>query len=118
MVRWLFGGFLVAHGLIHIAIWTLPKPTDQKAPFDPNRSWLLGDVRGLSKALAITVAALYVVAGVGVFLETSWWQALTVAISAISLALMVLTFNPWLLAGIAIDATLIVGIAFFDWPVV
>ena len=116
MVKWIFGGFLIAHGLIHPAVWSTPKPTDDKAPFNPSHSWLLGNVRGLASALAITVAVLYVIAGIGVFVEASWWQALTVATSVVSLALMLLTFNPWLLAGIAIDAALIVAVALFDWP--
>jgi hypothetical protein len=116
MVQWIFGAFLIVHGLIHPAVWSTPKPTGQKAPFDPSHSWLLGDARGLASALAVTVAVLYAIAGVGVFVDATWWQALTVATSAVSLALILLTFNPWLLAGIAIDATLIVGVAFYDWP--
>jgi hypothetical protein len=34
MWRFLFIGFLIAHGLVHLAIWLMPKPADQKAPFD------------------------------------------------------------------------------------
>jgi hypothetical protein len=34
------GLFLIAHGLVHLAVW-LPEPKD--APFDPGHSWLLGE---------------------------------------------------------------------------
>jgi hypothetical protein len=39
MGRSLFIGFLIAHGLVHLAIWLVPKPSDQKAPFDPDHPW-------------------------------------------------------------------------------
>ena len=116
MVRWLLIGFLVTHGLIHIAVWVVPRPKAAKAPFDPSHSWLLGDVRGLAVALAATAGVLYVVAGVGLLAEETWWRPLTVASSGVSLGLMLLTFNPWLLGGIALDVALLVGPGWLDWP--
>jgi hypothetical protein len=35
MWRFLFIGLLIAHGLVHLAIWLMPKPPDQRAPFEP-----------------------------------------------------------------------------------
>ena len=43
MWRFVFIGFLIAHGVIHAAIWALPKPAGQQAPFDPAHSWVLGE---------------------------------------------------------------------------
>jgi hypothetical protein len=40
MVRVLLSGFLIAHGLVHIAIWA-PKHDPEKAPFDASHSWLI-----------------------------------------------------------------------------
>jgi hypothetical protein len=51
MWRLLFIGFLIAHGLVHLAIWLMPKPPDQKAPFDPGHSWLLGDQKTVAWSL-------------------------------------------------------------------
>ncbi len=31
MWRFLFVSFLIAHGLVHLAIWLVPKPADGKA---------------------------------------------------------------------------------------
>ena len=31
MWRLLFIAFLIAHGLVHLAIWLMPKPADEKA---------------------------------------------------------------------------------------
>ena len=116
MARWLFIAFLIAHGFIHLAIWVVPRPKDTRTPFDPTHSWLLGDSRGLTVALATTAAVLFVTAGLGLAAEASWARPLAVATSGISLALMLLTFNPWLLAGIGIDVVMIVGLGSLDWP--
>jgi len=44
MPRVLLIGFLIAHGLVHVAIWA-PKCDPNKASFDPSDSWLIGDQR-------------------------------------------------------------------------
>ena len=67
MWRLLFIGFLIAHGLVHLAIWLLPRPSDQEAPFDPDHSWLLGDQQTVAALLAVTAAA---AAGFGLMLAT------------------------------------------------
>ena len=48
MLRFIMIGFLIAHGLVHVAIWA-PRYDPQKAPFDASRSWLIGDQRGLGR---------------------------------------------------------------------
>jgi hypothetical protein len=54
MVRFLLGGFVVAHGFVTAMIWTAPANED--APFRVTHSWLLGDVRALGVALALVAA--------------------------------------------------------------
>jgi len=75
MWRFLFVGFLIAHGLVHLAIWLMPKP-EQKAPFDPGHSWLLGDQKTVAVVLAVTAAALLVFGrtpvGGGVWPRSGW----------------------------------------------
>ncbi|MBP1233913.1 hypothetical protein JOE40_003556 [Arthrobacter sp. PvP102] len=51
---WIAGLFLVAHGLIHLAIW-LPK-ADPKAPFDAGHSPFAGNVRHTAAAMAVAAA--------------------------------------------------------------
>ena len=58
----LAGLFLVAHGLVHLAVW--PAPPKEDAPFDPGHSWLLGDARRPARRLAITACTLLVAAGI------------------------------------------------------
>jgi len=95
----LAGLFLVAHGLVHLAVW-LPRPRAD-APFDPGHSWLLGDVRQPARVLAVVAGGLLAVAGILVLAGTG--AGLAVAGAAVSLALVALTFHPWLLGAVAID---------------
>jgi hypothetical protein len=105
-VRWIAGLFLIAHGLVHLAIW-LPRP-DEKAPFDVGRSPFAGEVRRLAVALAIAAAAVLGLAGLGLLVAAPWWIPVAVAGAGISAALLVLTFNPWWLIGLGINTAIIV----------
>jgi hypothetical protein len=100
------GLFLVAHGLVHLAIW-LPEPKAE-APFDPGHSWLLGAVRRPARALAVMAGALLALAGVLVVAGADAGAALAVAGAVVSLALVLLTFHPWLLGAVAIDVAIAV----------
>jgi len=116
MWRWLFIGFLIAHGLIHIAVWATPKPEQQSSPFEATHSWLLGDQRSLAAALAYAAMGLFVIAGLGLLFHAGWWRPVTVVASGLSLALASLFFNPWLLMAIGLNAGLIAGIVWLSWP--
>jgi len=104
--RILLGLFVIAHGLVHPAVWG--PPPSREAPMQPSRSWLLGEVRPLAVRLAVGAAILLTAGGIGVLTGGSWWPWLVVAGSAVSVLLMALTFTPWWLCGLAIDAALLV----------
>jgi hypothetical protein len=116
MWRFLFIGFLIAHGLVHLVIWLMPKQPGDKAPFDVNHSWILGDQKTLAVVLATAAAALLVAGGLGLWVHADWWRAVAVVGLAASLGLMVLYFNPWYLFIETVNAGLIVGIAWLTWP--
>ncbi|HUF59852.1 MAG TPA: hypothetical protein VMR89_10300 [Actinomycetota bacterium] len=116
MWRFIFIGFLIAHGLVHLAIWLMPKPADQNAPFDPDRSWLLGDQRTVAMLLAVTAAVLLVAGGLGLWGHAGWWRSVTAVGLAASFSLMVVYFNPWYLFIEGVNAALIVGIVWLTWP--
>jgi hypothetical protein len=120
MWRVLFIAFLIAHAGIHAAIWiptAVGGPGGAKdAPFDAGHSWVLGDQRGLALVLALVAAAFLCVAGIGLWAQAEWWRPVAVIGLAVSLALMVLYFNPWYLFIEAVNAGLIVGILWLDWP--
>jgi hypothetical protein len=100
----LAGLFLIAHGLVHLAVW-VPAP-EQDAPFDPGHSWLLGEIRRPARAVAATAAALLSVAGILVLAGAHAGAAVVGA--AVSVALVGLTFHPWLLGAVAIDVAVAV----------
>jgi hypothetical protein len=101
----LAGIFLILHGLVHIAVWLAPPPPD--APFSARHSWLLDDPWPVIRFLAILSCALLVAAGVLVVLGLGLGVAMAVTGAAVSLTLVALTFNRWLLGAIAIDVVII-----------
>ena len=116
MWRFLFIAFLIAHGLVHLVIWLMPKPPDQKAPFDPDHSWLLGDQKAVAVVLAVAAAALLVAGGLGLWAHADWWRASAAVGLATSFGLMVVYFNPWYLFIEGVNAALIVGMVWLTWP--
>jgi hypothetical protein len=116
MWRFLFIGSLIAHGLVHLAIWVMPKPKDQQAPFDPDHSWLLGEQKTTAVLLAVTAAVLLMAGGLGLWAHADWWRSVAVIGLAASFGLMVLYFNPWYLFIEGVNASLIVGIVWLTWP--
>jgi hypothetical protein len=117
MWRALFIVFLLLHAGIHVAIWATPAPKDPKAaPFDAGHSWLLGDLRALALVLALVAAGFLAVAGIGLWAHAEWWRPVAVIGLAVSFGLMVLYFTPWFLFIEVVNAGLIVGILWLDWP--
>jgi hypothetical protein len=103
-VNVLLGLLLIAHGLVHLAVWLAP-PADG-APFDPGRSWLIGDARGPARRLAGAACVLFVVAGLLVSLGLSGGPGVAAAGAVVSLVLVALTFNRWLSGAVAINVAI------------
>jgi hypothetical protein len=115
----LIGLFLVAHGLVHLAIYVIPPDPSKPAPFNPSRSWVLasrgvdaGVMRTSSIGIAVGTAVSYAAAGSLVLLGAAWAGAGVVA-ALMGVTLKSLWFHPWLSLGIAIDlavlATVLTG---------
>ena len=115
MLRWLLIGFLIAHGLVHLAIWA-PKYDREKVAFDASHSWLIGDQRRLAQVLAFAAAALLALAGIALWAHGGWWRPTAVLGLSVSTVLLLLYFNPWYLFILPVNIALIVGIGFMDWP--
>jgi hypothetical protein len=129
MVAVLAAGFLITHGLIHVAIWAPPSKVyaepDGKAagpPFVPSHSWMLSGTaaaehraRVIAVALASVAGALLVLAGVGVAVGTSWWPSAALAGAGAGLVLKAVYFDRWLVIGILLDLGVIAAVA-AGWP--
>jgi hypothetical protein len=112
MWRTLVGLFLVAHGLVTVAMWG-PRypavPEGQVQPPNPAHSWIFGDVRMLSLILGVAVGLALAVAGVGFLTHQGWWPPVAIGAGAASLLLFGIFFTPWWVVGMATSAGLIVA---------
>ncbi|HEU0213619.1 MAG TPA: hypothetical protein VFR13_06025 [Jiangellaceae bacterium] len=109
------GMFLIAHGLVHVAMYAPPAASD--APFDPARSWVFGRrLHRLALVLATITALVLVLAGIGLLAHQDWWQAATVVGASASLVFLVLFFHPWLSLGVAINVAMIWVLTQTEWP--
>jgi hypothetical protein len=115
MWRFAFIAVLIAHGLVHIAVWA-PKYQKGKVPFDASQSWLFGQARPFAVGLAVVSAVLLVLAGLGLWAHAGWWRPLTVLGLGFSLSVLVLYFNPWYVFITGGNIALIAGIVWFSWP--
>lgn len=125
MSTFLWVAFLVAHGLLHLAIW-LPRPEpdpDRPPPFEPDHSGVLTALHvptttthRLSTTIAVVAAVSYVVAGLGVALSTSWVVGATVVAAVVGIVLKAVYFHPWLTIGLALDG-LVLSAALASWPI-
>ncbi len=109
--RLIIGLVLLIHGFVHLQVWIRGMPTAGR--HNARHSWLLGDARAIFGALAIAAAVPLMASGAGYALDQSWWAYAAIAGGGISLLLMVLVFNRWLLLGIALSAAAI-GLALRD----
>jgi hypothetical protein len=117
--------FLVAHGLVHLAVW-LPKPEpvqEKPPPFDPGRSALLTKAhvrpdaeRRLASRLAVTTAATYVLGALLLPLSAQVAVPVLVVAALVGLVLKATYFNPWLVVGVALDVVVLTSAA-VAWPV-
>jgi hypothetical protein len=103
-MRWLLALFLVAHGLVHVAIWLTPASSD--APFDVRRSPLFGDLGAVATAWGLFAGGGFVVSGIAYLLDAAWWPAALVVASGVSFVLLLATFTTWWLLALAIDVVL------------
>ena len=117
-------GFLILHGLLHLAIW-MPHPTqdpDTPPPFIPDHSALLTAMQApasittrLARALALATTTAYLLAGGAVGGDTSLAAPAAVAAAALALALKALFFHPWLTVGVLLDVAVLTS-ALTRWP--
>jgi hypothetical protein len=109
--------FLIAHGLVHIAVWGTSKPLEGT---DPGHSWLLGHNRSLALGLMVGATALFLVTGVLLLFHAEWWQTLALIAGGVSLLLVALfpaaIPGAWLMAPTAIDAGIMASILWLQWP--
>ncbi|HSJ45233.1 MAG TPA: hypothetical protein VK923_11185 [Euzebyales bacterium] len=120
MIHWVLVLVLFAHGWVHLVVWGMvPAIPSQVA--DPTHSWVLGDRRPVARVLTGLTMTLFAVAALALALQAAWWGPVTVAAAGVSLLLVALfpaaIANVWIVAPVAIDLALIIGVVWLDRPV-
>lgn len=121
--------FLILHGLTHSILAMVPSPNTPGAgvaTFFPGLgSWLLTRL-GLSESTTKTSAILLAViatlgfaaAGLalfGILVPFDWWRALAIASAAVSLLLVLIFWDLYLIVGLLIDGAVLVTLLLTKW---
>ncbi len=115
---WLLAAFLLGHAIVHV-MFAVPAPKDPGGPewpFDPSKSWLIGQgieasivrtfVLGLA-AVTVVSLAIAALATVGILVPPGLWRPAVALGATASAATLVLAFSPQLVLGLGIDAALL-----------
>ena len=122
--------FVILHGLTHSIMAMVPSPNAPDAGFatffSGIGSWLLtrlGLSESTTKMIATVLAVIatlgFVAAGLalfGVLVPFDWWRTLAIASAVVSLLLVLIFWNRYLIVGLLIDGAILVTLLFTDWP--
>lgn len=135
LLRVVIALFLIAHGLMHYSLSTvpLPEPGSIKTPFWPSWRRPAADPNWLASRMGLPVPAVrtagwllwmaatvcFILAGLGLLglpgLAAAW-PMLAVAGAVFSLLVHAFYFHPWLVMGLVIEVA-VLAVVYFRWPV-
>jgi hypothetical protein len=131
MLGYIFGAFLVLHGLVHMLYFGQSQRLFELKPglAWPDGSWafstLFGDdtTRVLASAACVLAAIGFVVGGAGVLAKQAWWRPIVMGTAAFSVILYALFWNGRIqslddqgMIGLLIGVALLVAVLIFHWP--
>jgi hypothetical protein len=131
VVRFLFGVFIVLHGLVHLLYSAHSRRLVQLGSelAWPDGSWafsrLLGSdaTRLLASVLYVLAAIGFVAGGAGVLVGQAWWRTVIVASAAFSAAIVVLFWDGKRrmmvekgLLALLINIAILVAVLVLQWP--
>jgi hypothetical protein len=118
--------FLILHGLVHTILALSPNPNAAEARIGEffAQSWLLGG-EGPGSAGRIIAILLAVIATIGfvatglalldILVPFDWWRPLALISAVVSLLLLILFWNRYLIVGVAIDILVLIALFFTNW---
>lgn len=127
MLKTIVAIVLILHGLVHAILAMVPDPKEPDAGFATffSQSWLLsglGISQSAARPIAILLAAIatigFVASGLAlldILVPFDWWSTLATASAAISLLLLIIFWNIYLIVGVLIDITILVTLLFTSW---
>ena len=102
MSTFLLGGFIILHGLVHLLYFALSRKLfNLNTPLVgwPERSWLFSSFFRDSTTCAIAnvlyalATVLFVVSGIGILIQATWWGLLLVSAVLISSATIIIFWD-------------------------
>ena len=129
-MRFIFGVFIVLHGLVHLLYAGQSTRYFQLQPgmLWPDGSWVfsrfLGNevARNLASILLVLAAIGLVVGGIGILASQPWWRPVVVGATAFSSIVYVFFWNGRLqnldaqgAIGILIDMAILLAVLLFRW---
>jgi hypothetical protein len=130
MLRFLFGVFIVLHGLVHMLYFGQSARLFELRPgmVWPDGAWTfsrpLGDIttRNLASMACVLAAIGFVAGGIGIFVSQAWWRPMVVASAIFSAVLFVLFWDGKTQMlddkggiGLLIDLALLVALLVLQW---
>jgi len=130
-VRFIFGVFIVLHGLVHLLYFGQSARLFELGPgmVWPDGSWtfskLLGDeaTRILASILYVLAAIGFVAGGIGILVSQAWWRPAVVASAVFSAVIVILFWDGKVqkLAekggiGLLINVAILVALLVLRWP--
>lgn len=131
MLQFIFGVFIVLHGLVHLLYFGQSARRFELRPgmVWPNGSWafsqLLGDkaTRNLVSISCVLAALGFVAGGAGILLSQAWWHPAVMAAAAVSSVSFILFWDGKLRrlddqggVGVLIDLAILVAVLVLQWP--
>ena len=121
--------FLILHGLTHSILAIVPSPKTPGAgvaTFFPGLGSRLFTRLGLSESntktsailLAVIATLGFVAAGLallGILVPFDWWRILAIASAAVSLLLVLIFWDMYLIVGLLIDCAVLVTLLLTKW---
>ena len=132
MLQFIFGVFMVLHGLVHVLYMGQSARRFELRPglVWPDGSWafskLLGKkhTRTLASVVLLVAAIGFVAGGVGLLLSQAWWRTVIVATAIFSSAAYILFWDGKLhklpdqgAVAILINLAILVAVVILQWPV-
>lgn len=131
MIRFVFGVFIMLHGLVHLLYFGHSGRYFQLQPglVWPDGSWafsrILGEIgtRNLASILLVLTTIGFVAGGIGIFIQQAWWRPVVIDVTVFSAVLFVLFWDGILQMldgkggiGILINVAILVVLLAFHWP--
>lgn len=132
MWKFIFGAFLILHGLVHMLYFGHSRRLFELAPGLgwPDGSWAFSRLlsvetaRLLASVLLALAAVGFVVGGIGILAGLGWWRSLVTGSAALSIAIYLLFWNGQMtrlpdqgVIAILINLAILAAVLILRWPI-